>query len=55
MKKQVKKLQGILVKLRRIGKRNEEALKRIDRTIEEQDKKYQKELADYQLLYGKSK
>jgi hypothetical protein len=45
----------MLIFLREMGKRNEQASKKNAELLKEEEKKYKKELAAYEALYGKYK
>jgi hypothetical protein len=53
MEKQNKKTDPHLTKIKELRERIKKSIKRLKLSIEVQDKKYQKELADYETLYGK--
>jgi hypothetical protein len=53
MEKQNKKTDPHLTKIKELRERIRKSIKRLKRSIEVQDRKYEKELADYEMLYGK--
>lgn len=48
-------IEAMLVKLRKMNKRGEKALRKADILLEKADKKYQKELASFKKKYAKNK
>ena len=53
MEKQNKKTDPHLAKIKELRERIRKSINRLKRSIEVQDRKYEKELADYEMLYGK--
>ena len=53
MEKQNKKTDPHLIKIKQLRETLKKSIKRLDHSIEVQEKKYKKELADYEKLYGK--
>jgi hypothetical protein len=53
MEKQNKNTDPHLIKIKELREKIKKSIKRLKHSIEVQDKKYKKELADYEALYGK--